>query len=367
MARRVEATKQKLVGGCLEVLRNLECCDVRFEPPEAGKPSDGLLRLSGPKWTISYAVQAKQPLTGASAEMLLHGLQVLPLQRPPTLFFTDYVHADLAERFRKHHIEFVDVAGNAYLHQSSLYVFVVGRKRLHTPERPTRVFQVTGLKLIFLLLKTPDAINWNYRDLARAAGIALGGVGWLLRDLRALGFVHLVGKRQRRLVKRRELLERWEVGYAERLRAKLFHQQFRLAENRTFDLLLDRIRDLADIDAILVGGELGASLLLDTLRPERATLHVLGEPLKIITQLRLIPDPGGPIDVLHGFGSCNDWKQAHPKGCKLADPLFIHAELLLHHSERLRQIAEDIYKRYLLERIGSLMARLNTNSRAHFC
>jgi hypothetical protein len=95
---------------------------------------------------------------------------------------------------------------------------------------------------------------------------------------------------------------------------------------------------------------LGAALLLETLRPQSATLHLLGDALKLITALRLIPDQSGNVTVLEGFGPITRWEEKEIKGCTLADPLLIHAELLLKGSERLREVAIDIYDQILAKR-----------------
>jgi hypothetical protein len=351
MARKTEKTRNELIDGCLEVLRNLKCCEVEFHRPEAAEYYDGLLRLLGPGGEVEYTVEIKQRLTRPTAALLVHKLRAREQEQQPALLFTEYVHQQLGEKLREDGIEFVDRAGNAYLNRPWLYVFITGRRRIRAPERPTRAFQATGLKLIFLLLKDPDAANWNYRDLAEAVDIALGGIGWVQRDLRELGYVKLVGRRQRRLTNRKDLFDRWVVGYGERLRPKLLQNRYRIAGDGHLDGLLDQIQTTANPDKTLIGGELGAAFLLGTLRPERATLHLLGDPLKTITQLRLIPDPNGTVDVLTGFGKFNHWEGEKKMGCVLADPLLIYAELLLQYADRLKEIADEIFEGYIQVRL----------------
>ena len=61
------------------------------------------------------------------------------------------------------------------------------------------------------------------------------------------------------------------------------------------------LRDQGLTGSILVGGELGASLLTAGARPARAALHVSGDALRTLVQLRLIPDPEGPVDLSYNF------------------------------------------------------------------
>ena len=167
MARNAEKTKKELVDGCLEVLRNLKCCEVEFHRPKAAAYHDGLLRLLGQGGEVEYTVEIKQGLTKPTAAMLVHKLRAWDQKQQPVLLFTDYVHQKLGERLREDGVEFVDLAGNAYLNRPWLYVFVTGRRRIRAPERPTRAFQATGLKLIFLLLKDPDGRKSEYSKLLK--------------------------------------------------------------------------------------------------------------------------------------------------------------------------------------------------------
>ena len=344
--------KKNLINRCLEVLQRLKCCDVELHPAKDGGAHAGLLRLFGPRWEVEYLIEVRHGLSSRTAAMVIDQVSSRAPNRTPILLFTDYVHGELAENLRDQGIEFVDVAGNAYLNQPSLYVYVIGRKRTQATARPALAFQATGLKLIFLLLKRPDAINSNYRDLAKQAGVALGSTGLVIRDLRAAGFVRLVGRaRQRRLANSVDLFSRWEMGYAERLRAKLFVGRYRMTGSDTFNALIQNIQSTGNVENLMLGGELGAMLLTESIRAERATLYFLGDSRKITTQLRLIADPQGTIDLLHAFGTITHWEERQPRGCTLADPILIHVELALNPSERLKGIAEEIHNGYILQRL----------------
>ena len=176
----------------------------------------------------------------------------------------------------------------------------------------------------------------------------------IISDLRRLGFLRLKAterkRRENELNNWGDLIERWEVGYAETLRPKLFKNRYRIAAGKQVEELVESIQKTNHAKNILIGGELGAALLLDTLRPQSATLHLLEEPLKLITALKLIPDPSGSVTVLDSFAKLNRWERKQIKDCTLADPLLIHAELLLHESHRLRVVANDIYNQFISKR-----------------
>ena len=56
MARNSEKTKKEkeLVDGCLEVLRNLKCCEVEFHKPEAAGYHMRRQALQGKKCGLKY-------------------------------------------------------------------------------------------------------------------------------------------------------------------------------------------------------------------------------------------------------------------------------------------------------------------------
>jgi hypothetical protein len=344
--------REGLIEGCLQTLKKLNCCSVEFIAPRDADSLDGILRLTRSGEQLEYTIEVKQQLTQTRAAIILHRFR--GSWNRPILIFTEYVHGGLSEYLKENQMEFVDTAGNAYLNRSSLLIYVVGQKCTMAIEKPTRAFQASGLKIIFLFLKQPDAVNWNYREIAEATGTALGGISWVVSDLRRLGFVRLKADlqrgRQNELNNWKDLIERWELGYVENLRPKLFRNRYRIAAGKTVEELVDRVRKTNYAKDILIGGELGAALLLDTLRPQSATLYLLGEPLKLITALKLIPDPSGNVAALDGFGSLSRWGKKEIKGCTLADPLLIHAELLLQESDRLREVANDIYNRIIVKR-----------------
>jgi hypothetical protein len=52
-----------------------------------------------------------------------------------------------------------------------------------------RAFTPAGMKVVFVMLCQPALAEATYRDLARAAGVALGAVGPVVGDLQARGFL----------------------------------------------------------------------------------------------------------------------------------------------------------------------------------
>ena len=148
------------------------------------------------------------------------------------LLVAPYLTAELADRCRRDlDLNFIDAAGNAYLRAPGLYVFVRGERP------PASVAWAIGhrgrgtaiaLRIVFALLGKPALLNAPYREIAGAAGVALGGVGPVLRDLEERGY--LVGGRHggnRRLLEPRRLLDEWVTTFPTGLRPKLDPRRFR--------------------------------------------------------------------------------------------------------------------------------------------
>lgn len=348
MPAKVGLAEQELALLCVQALNDLGFGSVEFSRGEITGPHDGLLHLNCAGLEVDYLVWIKSGLSKRSLPLLKAMGARSEVGRLIT--FTDHVDQAVAESFRKNGVEFIDSAGNIFLNQPPLFIYVSGQKRKQPMVRIAKAFRSSGLKLIFLLIKKPEAINWTYRRIAETSGNALGSVGQLIEDLRTMGFIRMAGNRLKYLEDYDELISRWEMHYAEDLRPKLVKARCRMAGGKPIETLLEGIGTMGSEGKILVGGELGASLLLKMLRPEKATLHIAEELSKVSTRLRLIPDENGPVTILNAFGRANQYEELQSGMCGLADPLLIHAEILLENSDRLRSIANYIYQTHILSR-----------------
>src|SRR2546427_5666814 len=116
-----------------------------------------------------------------------HGILVAP-----------YLTPELANHCRQTlDLNFVDTAGNAYVRAPGLFVFVRGERA--PAHRATAVGGRGGgttaaLRVVFALLCKPELVNAPYRDIAAAADVALGTVGWVFFDLQQRGYIAEIGR-----------------------------------------------------------------------------------------------------------------------------------------------------------------------------
>lgn len=267
------------------------------------------------------------------ANLGLVASQLAQLDSP--LLVTDHVSAQLAEQLKKLNIEFADAAGNAYIRAPSLLIWIAGRKPL--PQRPaervSRAFQPGGLKLIFALLCDPALAGAPYRNLATAAGVSLGTVGWVMTDLQETGHLRQAGGNRRELADRSRLLDRWLEAYARQLRPKLLIGRFRTSAPQTL-----KTARLA-IPGAHWGGESGATRLIGDFQPALNTIYCddVTRP-GLANRLQLVEDAAGDIELRRAF-----WRFEPPGPPGIVPPLLVYADLLAVASSRTLDAARAVY------------------------
>jgi hypothetical protein len=204
------------------------------------------------------------------------GALVERVKRQPGVgvLIADYVNPKMAKKLKALDVQFIDVAGNAYVNQPPLYVYVQGNKpqerKTKTNEVTNRAFDIAGLQVIFSLLCTPDMVAAPYRVIAEETGVALGTVGQIINGLKDAGFiVDRGGNRGRRLANQRRLLDRWVEAYPEKLKPKL-----RVGEFINDDPYWWKDFHIEKYGAYWGGGEAAAAKYVGYLKPEVITIYL---------------------------------------------------------------------------------------------
>lgn len=305
-----------------------------------GQRPDARLRLAGAWGRGEWWVEAKARIAAAALAPVVHRLKNLQLGKRPVLLLTEYVTPQMADELRAHAIQFVDTVGNAFLEQRGLFVWVAGRRRPPKIAAARRDLHAAGLRLLFVLLRGRHG-GATQRVLADEAGIALGGVGRILHELERRNWIRKQADDTYALQDPAAMLRRWDEGFADTLRPKL---QLHVCRARPGVELLDlpaRIVDAQLTGRVLAGGELGAAILTQHLKPAAATLHLVDiDEKEVMRRLELVPDRRGDIALLRNVGREENVAARETARVTVADPLLLHAELLVRHDDRLREIAE---------------------------
>lgn len=265
----------------------------------------------------------------------------------PRLLVAPYLSARLAERCREFGLEYIDAAGNAYLHRPGLTVLVAGQRpsadqRDAAGPRPG-VGGAAALRVTFALLCWPALVSAPYREIVRVAGVALGVAGNVLADLEARGYLTSGRRRgRRRLVDPARLLEEWVINYPLKLRPRLHGARFAAGARDWW-----REVDLTRYGA-LWGGEVAADHLTGHLKPAIQTVYIppqvrAEQMMRLVMDYRLRADPEGDLEVLDAF-----WNFApDPTWADLVPPILVYADLVASLDPRNLEVARLVKEQFI--------------------
>jgi hypothetical protein len=302
--------------------------------------ADAVIGLKYNGMNEEYIVEVKRGITTQTLGGVLNQINCFDGK---VLIATDYVNPNMAEQLKKLDIPFIDILGNAYINEPPIYIFIKGNRPFDNVDKriarralntPGRAFQRAGLKILFVLLCKPKMIGAPYREIAEAADVALGTVGWVFTDLRLGGFLAQLEKRQRRLINKNDLIRKWVEAYPEKLRPKLIIGKFKADVNDWWKYI-----NINKYNAVW-GGEIAAARMTNYLKPEKTTIYIKGDPKDLIIENRLKNDPNGDIEILNVFWNIemND---------DLVHPLLVYADLLATGDARNIETAGMIYEEKL--------------------
>lgn len=294
--------------------------------------ADAIVHLGYGGQEARYAVELKTGLRPQMLGAVIHQIQRLGAQG---LLVADYITPPMAEELRARKIAFIDTAGNAFIDQPPMFVWVKGEKRLDAAgvdRTAGRTFQATGLQVLFALICNPEWVAMPYREIAERADVAHGTVGWVMTELPELGFVaELAGKR--RLVNRERLLQQWAEFYPRALRPRLALGRFR-AETLDWWKTIDPTKYGA-----VLGGEPAGGRITEYLRPATATFYAEKIDPRLLVDLRLRPDAGGNVEIYRRF-----WTFAGDDAALAPAPL-VYADLMATGDGRCIETAKMIFER----------------------
>jgi hypothetical protein len=299
--------------------------------------ADWLLKMRVQETELRFYAEIKTNITKAVRALIK--IQKAQFQFPyPILLVTRYVTAQMAEQLKQDDIQFIDTAGNVYINQPPLYVYVKGNRPPDIFPRLKRAFKPTGLKVVYAFLCNPDLLNKTYREIAQAANVALGTVGWIIRDLKEMGYLLDMAKRGYRLIQKEDLLKRWLIDYPEKLRPKLLLGRFRGPQGWWQQKTLDPMY-------AQWGGEVAATKLTKYLKPQTITIYTKREQLNtLLVENRLKREINGDIEILEKFWTpLEKWQYEDT-----VNPILIYADLMATGDQRNIETAKVIYEQYLV-------------------
>ena len=255
----------------------------------------------------------------------------------PALLVAPYLSPQMASKCRALDLQFADAAGNAYLNGEGLHVFVSGQRptAAAAPLTHRGASSPSVMRMVFALLARPALLQASYRDIADAAGIALGSVGAVFAALGERGM--LVGSGRsgpRRFTAPGSLVDEWVAAYPAVLRPKLHAQRFEAPDAGWWEHA-----DVAQAQARW-SGEVAAFRMHGYLKPATQTLYVAPDAMpralrRLVSAHRLRPQPAGPVEIVEAFWDFGD-------GGPTVPPLLAYADLMATMDPRNREAATMI-------------------------
>lgn len=257
----------------------------------------------------------------------------------PLLLIAERLYPAQKERLREHQISYLDVAGNAYIRNGEVFLWIEGQKGASNGVEATktnRAFTKAGLKVVFALLQNQDTINYSYRELALFAGVALGTINEVMTALKEAGYVLRVNKNRVILDNKKQLLDQWLVGYGNVLKPSLLMGSYYMRDTVNW-----KIAKLPE--GAIWGGEPAGDLATGYLSPEQWTIYIDHGKNEVAKALQLIPEQRGNLKLFKKF-----WTNAANDAQNIITPdLLTYADLLLTGDQRCIETANIIYEQKL--------------------
>lgn len=245
---------------------------------------------------------------------------------------SDFIANESKEVFKNKKINYLDTSGNAFIFSKKLRVLIEGRKKSKNDVNNSnaKVFQEAGIKLIYVLLTNPEASKCSLRELAAKAGIALGSVSNIMKELEEENFIIKTSK-ERKLKNREELLQKWVAAYNEVLKPKLFRKAYQI--KNVNDLVTN-----SSNSSYQMGGELAAIEITNYLIPKEYEIYYSDELIDFAKKFKLIPDTNGNLKIYNKF-----WvDETNDNNNRIVSKLLIYADLMGTNNDRNRETAQMI-------------------------
>lgn len=323
----------QIIDQAIENLRQMAGLQIDWEN-QPGNGIDGIMMLSRAEIQHRFPVEAKKEFRNHHLAALIEKKK----QYGKLMVIADTIYGNLKQALQENGIAYVDGTGNTFIQDGALYVLIEGKKPQRSQKKVRhKAFTKTGLKIVFHFLLREELINQPYRQIAEYTGTSLDAISKTLASLKALGFIIQVDKGRIKLVRKKELLERWIYNYGDKLKPSLSLGRFRFLDKETNWKGLQ-----LDFENTQWGGEPGGDLLTGYLRPEILTMYTRLSKAEMMKKNHLVPEKEGNIQVYKRF-----WGEMDKGSEKVVPTILIYADLIYSGNPRNLETAGRIYEQYL--------------------
>ncbi|WP_315819355.1 hypothetical protein [Paraflavitalea speifideaquila] len=176
--KEIHAEKQ-LLQTAIKVLNGLTGSKIKEIPlPEENREIDAriTIRFAGVEHTFN--VELKGEVRQSQA---LRIIEQFGKNKNQWLLIARYIPLPLKDYFKGFGINYLELSGNCYINVKGIFIYVADQKVTSIREVARgKLWKSTGLKFLMAIINDPDLLEASYREIASAAGIALGNIGPLL-------------------------------------------------------------------------------------------------------------------------------------------------------------------------------------------
>lgn len=295
----------------------------------------------------SFYVEIKKWSNNTNVATLIHQMQRFD-STDNAILISQYINPSMAEKLKQENIQFLDSAGNSYINQFPIFIYVRGNKPVsHILATPSlnlgSAFKSKGLKVIYEFLLHPDMINSTYREIAESSQVALGTVGNVIDDLVTQGYMTISKKNKRRhLDKKEELYRKWVDAYPAQIKAKQKIKVFTTDDPHWWEAL-----DIKSLHG-LWGGEIAAAKYTQFLNPKNAIVYIDASNANQLIKLARLKKANETsniiIEIVEPFLPL---EQIEGPTTGLVHPYIVYADLVSTKDPRNHETAERLHERYL--------------------
>ncbi len=298
------------------------------------KDLDARITIEFPDCPLQFQTAVKYEVR----EHVMRNLGFLKDEFPNFLLVAYRIYPKYRQLLQEMEINYLEANGNAFIRKNGKFILIDKFAPLKgAADENNRAFTKTGLKVFFQLLVDNSNLFVSQRELAEKAGVALGNIPLVIKGLKAVGLLLKRNDFNYQWSNKEEAISQWINGYRTILKITLFQGKYRLPNDMGWrDVNLPTCKTHW-------GGEPGADLLTNFLRPERFTLYTDLKRNDFIKATRLMPDAQGEIDVYETF-----WEIGN-EGEKCVPPLLVYADLIINGDKRSLETAQIIYEKHLTE------------------
>lgn len=307
------------------------------------KDEDAHIHLYYKEQNWSFKTNVK---TGVSLPSLKH---IPKSTTTDQLIVLDYASVEMAEALKEKNIFFMDAAGNAFIQRDNIFIFIKGNPKpaFLSTQQPKRLFQETGLKILFLLLNEPQLVEKPHRDIAYLSNTSPASVSYVIEELKDLYFLIYTERQKRKLINLPQLLRRWAVAYQENLKPK-YHRGYFNFKRLDVKFNLENII-LDKLPLTHFGGELGFNLITQHLEPQKFIFYSNNRLNEFVQHLSIYPDKNGIIEIFDVFWNehiaINYFsKNRYSHKSKIVSAILIYADLINSFDGRNQEAAKMIEK-----------------------